>query len=161
MIRTNVFHVYIHHLPVTSDIALKAGVHFWNYPKFLAEITFEDYGDNTEVILKEKDELIFKLFAKKLIAKQSAPLQIHTYSVREDEVMHALADGWVSQLGTVMMGNVAQLELGEHRIGKELVDLGIGETARSGQYIGGMITKLYEPDQLWNIDTLSPIDLHC
>lgn len=161
MIRTNVFHVYIHHLPVTSDIALKAGVHFWNYPKFLAEITFEDYGENTEVILKEKDELIFKLFAKKLIAKQSAPLQIHTYSVREDEVMHALADGWVAQLGTVMMGNVARLELGEHRIGKELVDLGIGETARSGQYIEGMITKLYEPDQLWNIDTLSPIDLHC
>jgi hypothetical protein len=160
MIRANIFHVYVHHLPVTSEIALKAGIHFWNYPKFLAEITFQDHGENTEVTLKEKGELILKLFAKKLTAKCSAPLQIHTYSLREDVVMHALADGWASQLGTVMMGNVARLELGEHRIGKELVDLGIGENARSGQYIEGMITKLYEPDQLWNVDTLSPIDLH-
>ncbi|UCE98079.1 MAG: hypothetical protein JSV74_01765, partial [Dehalococcoidia bacterium] len=113
-----------------------------------------------EVTLKEKDELILKLFAKKLVAKRSTPLQIHTYSVREDRVMHALADGWVAQVGTVMMGNVAQIKLGGHPIGKELVDLGIGETARSGQYIEGMMTKLYEPDRQWNIDTLSPIELH-
>jgi hypothetical protein len=159
MMRTNVFHVYVHHLPVTTEIALKAGVHFWNYPKFLAEITIEDHGENTEVILKEKGELILKIFAKKLVAKHSAPLQIHTYSVREGAVMHALADGSVAQLGTAMMGNVARLELGDHRISKELVDLGISETARSGQYIEGMITKLYEPDQRWNINTLSSIDL--
>lgn len=150
--------MYIHHLPVTTEIALKAGTHFWNYPKFLAEITFQDHGENLEVILKENDRLILKILARKLAARRSAQLQFHTYSIRQNVVMHAFVDGWAAQLGTVMMGNIARLELGEHQIGKELVDLGIGETARSGQYIEGMMTKLYDPDQLWNVDTLSLTD---
>jgi len=158
MMRTNVFHVYIHHLPVTTEIALKAGVQFWNYPKFLAEITFQDNDENLEVTLKENDSLILKIFARKLVARRSARLQFHTYSIRENVVMHGFVDGRAAQLGAVMMGNVARLELGEHRISKELIDLGIGETARSGHYIEGMMTKLYDPDQQWNVDTLSLID---
>jgi hypothetical protein len=32
MMRKNLFPVYIHHLPVTTEIALKVGIHFYNYP---------------------------------------------------------------------------------------------------------------------------------
>lgn len=158
MMRKNVFPVYIHHLPVTTEIALKAGVHFWNYPKFLAEITFQDQGENLEVTLKENDRLILRMFARKLATKRSVPLQFHTYSIRENVVMHALVDGWAPRLGAVMMGKVARLELGEHRISKELADLNLSKTARSGQYAEGMMTKLHDPDQRWNVDTLALID---
>ena len=56
------------------------------------------------------------------------------------------------------MGNVARLELGEHRISKELADLNISKTARIGQYAEGMMTKLYDPDQRWNVNSLALIN---
>ena len=157
MMRKNVFPVYVHHLPVTTEIALKGGIHFWNYPKFLAEITFQDQGENLEVTLKENGTLILKITARKLLAKQSATVKFHTYSIKENIVMHALVDGKAPRIGTVMMGNVARLELGEHRISKELADLDLSKVARSGQYAEGMMTKLYDPDKRWNVDTLIPI----
>ena len=158
MMRKNVFPVYIHHLPVTTEIALKAGIHFYNYPKFLSEITFKDQGENLDVTLKENGILILKMSARKLAAKQSARVQFHTYSIKENVVMHALADGWAPRLGVVMMGNVARLELGEHRISKELADLDLSKVARSGQYAEGMMSKLHDPDKRWNVETLAPID---
>ena len=159
MMRKNVFPVYIHHLPVTTEIALKGGIHFWNYPKFLAEITFQDQGENLEVTLKENDRLILKMFTKKLATKRSVRLQFHTYSIREKVVMHALVDGWAARFGAMMIGNnLGRLELGDHPISKELADLNLSKTARSGQYAEGMMTKLYDPDQRWNVDTLIPIE---
>jgi hypothetical protein len=111
-----------------------------------------------DVILKENDKLILKMSAKKLATKQSVRPQFHTYSIKENVVMHALVDGWAPRLGAVMIGDVARLELGEHRISKELTDLELSKTARSGQYTEGMMTKLHDPDQSWNVDTLAPLE---
>ena len=33
---------YVHHLPVTTQIAYDAGVEIWGLPKFIAQITFEE-----------------------------------------------------------------------------------------------------------------------
>jgi hypothetical protein len=157
MMLNNVFHVYIHHLPVTTEIALKAGIYFYNYPKFLADITFQDQGENLVVTLKENNTLILKMSAKKLAAKQSRRLRYHTYSIKEGVAMHALSDGKATLLGSVMMGNVARLELGVHQISKELADLNLSKIARSGQYAEGVMAKLYAPDKRWNVDTLVPM----
>ena len=157
MMRKNVFPVYIHHLPVTTDIALKGGIYFWNYPKFLAEITFQDKGEDLDVTLKENGKLILKMSAKKLATKQSTKIQFHTYSIKNGTVMHGFVDGWAPRLGSMMMGNVAQLELGEHRISKELAELDLSMVALSGEYSEGMMTKLHDPDKRWNIDTLAEI----
>ena len=70
MIRKNCFFVYIHHLPVTTEFARMGGVHFYNYPKFLSEITFEDQDQNLEVTLRENEGLILKMYAEKLPLKQ-------------------------------------------------------------------------------------------
>jgi len=157
MMRKKLFPVYIHHLPVTTEIALKAGIHFYNYPKFLAEITFQDRDERLEVTLKEKDDLILKLLAKKLTLKRSAGFEFHTYSIKDNVVMHALIEGWAPKFGAVRMGSVAELELGEHGISKELAELNLSKTARSGLYGEGVMTKLHDPDQRWNADTLEII----
>jgi hypothetical protein len=157
MMRKNIFSIYIHHLPVTTEIAHRGGVYFYNYPKFLAEITFQDKDENLEVTLKEKDNLILKILGKKLPLKKSNRFQFHTYSTKENIVMHTLVDGWAPRLGRMMMGNIAELELGEHRISKELADLSLSKTARGGLYGEGVMTKLHEPDQRWNVDTLDII----
>ena len=124
----------------------------------MAEITFQDQGENLEVTLKENDRLILKIFAKKLAAKGAGKIQFHTYSIKDNMVMHTLVDGLAPRLSTVMMGNVARLELGEHQIGKELADLGLSKIARSGQYAEGMMTKLHDPDRFWNVETLTIAD---
>lgn len=157
MMRKNLFPVYIHHLPVTTEFALKSGIHFYNYPKFLAEITFQDRDESLEVTLKEKDDLILKLLAKKLPLKRSAGFEFHTYSTKDNVVMHTLVEGWAPKFGAVRMGSVAELELGEHGISKELAELNLSKTARSGLYGEGVMTKLHDPDQRWNADTLEII----
>ena len=154
MMRKNLFPVYIHHLPVTTEIALKFGIHFYNYPKFLAEITFQDRDQSLEVTLKEKDDLILKLLAKKPPPKRSAGFEFHTYSIKDNAVMHALIEGWAPKFGAVRMGSVAELELGEHRISREIAGLNLSRTARTGLYAEGAMTKLYDPDQRWSGDTL-------
>ena len=157
MMRKNVFPSYIHHLPVTIDISRRAGVHFWNHPKFLAEITFQDRGDDVDVSLGENGIPILKMSARKLVAKQSSGIQIHTFSIRENVVMHGLVDGWAPRFRKVMIGNVAQLELGEHRISKELAELDLSKVARSGMYAENMMMKMHDPDARWDLDTLAQI----
>ncbi|HUT70785.1 MAG TPA: acetoacetate decarboxylase family protein [Desulfatiglandales bacterium] len=154
MIRKNLFPVYIHHLPVTTEIAHKFGIHFYNYPKSLAEITFQDRDDSLEVTLKEKGDLILKLLSKKLPLKRSAGFEFHTYSVKNNVVLHAQVEGWAPKFGSVMMGNIAELELGEHRVSREIAELNLGRTARTGLYAEGAMTKLHDPDQRWCGDTL-------
>lgn len=153
MMRKQNFHFYIHRLPVTSEIALNAGIHFWNLPKFMADITFNDQGESLEVTLKENDKLILKMFAKKLVAKGASRYQYHVYSIKDKVVMHSLTDGWAERFGTGK--NAGRIELGEHPVSKELAEINLSKTALSGQYVERAMTKLYAPDKRWNIDTLN------
>jgi hypothetical protein len=93
MMCKRLFPVYVHHLPVTTEIALKLGIHFYNYPKFLAEITFEDRDESLEVTLKENDDLILKLLAKKLKLKRTAGFEFHTYSIKKNVVLLTQVEG--------------------------------------------------------------------
>ncbi len=155
--RKGIMHTYIHHLPVTSDFAMKGGIYFWNLPKFLSEITFQDKGGNLEVILKEKGEMILKLNSRKPLLNRSRNFEIHTYSMKDNVVMHGLIEGWAPKFGLMMKGTIAEIELGEHRISKELSSLNFGKTAKGVVYAEGAMMKLHEPDQRWNVDTLETI----
>ena len=157
MMLKNCFSVYIHHLPVTTEIARKGGIHFYNYPKFLAEITFQDQDEKLEVTLREDDELILKMHAEKLPLSRSAQIEFHTYSIKENVVMHTLVEGWAPRYGVKMMGNKAKLELGNHWISQEITELNLSKTSSSGQHAEGMMTKLYTPDQHWDVNTLAVI----
>ena len=157
MMRKNRFSVYIRHLPVTTEIARKGGVYFYNYPKFLAEISFQDLDDKLEVTLRESEELIFKMSAEKLMLNQSAQIEFHTYSTRKNRVMHTLVEGTAPNYGFKMMGYKANLELGSHQISHEIAGLNLSKTSVSGQYADGMMSKLYSPDQHWDIYTLQTI----
>ncbi len=154
MLLNNVFPVYIHHLPVTTEIALQLGVHFWNYPKFLAEITFQDQDKYVYITLKENDTLILKMRTKKLNPKKSARIKFHTYSIKDKTVMHGYVEGLVQNLRTKLMGKTSSLEVGDHPISKELKELEISSNAFCIQHAEGAMTKLYDPDQEWNVDTL-------
>ncbi len=149
--------VYIHHLPVTTEKARQVGVHFYNYPKFLAGISFKDRDDTLEVALREDDELILKIYVGKLPHRQSVQMEFHTYSIRENVVMYTLIEGMAPRYRMKMFGNGASLELGSHPISREIMRLGLGKTALAVQYIDGMMTKLHCPNQYRDVNTLAAV----
>ena len=156
MMLRNSYSVYIHHLPVTTETACKVGIHFFNYPKFLAGITFQDQGEKLEVTLRENDEPILKLHAEKLPSKQSVQTEFHTYSIKENVVMHTLIEGSALRYRLKMTGK-AELELGNHRISREIAGLNLSKKSLGVQYVDGMMTKLYAPDQRWDLNTLAVV----
>ncbi len=154
MMHNNIFPVYIHQLPVTTEIARDGGIYFYNYPKFLAEIIFQDRQDFLEITLKEGAELILKLLTKKLSFKKSELFEFHTFSLGERTIMHSLIEGRASKFGQKMWGKCGELELGSHRISDELKNLKLSKSARSGFCGENTMSKLYDPDQLWDKDTI-------
>ena len=157
MMFKNCFSVYIHHLPVTTEMARKVGVHFFNYPKFLAEIIFQDQDDKLGVSLKENDKLILKMYTEKLPPKQSVRTEFHTYSIKENVVMHSSIEGRAPRYALKIGGNKARLELGDHWISREIAELNLSKSSLAVQYSDGMMTKLYPPDQRWDVNTLAVI----
>jgi Acetoacetate decarboxylase (ADC). len=53
------FHVYVRHLPVTTKIAKEAGVIIYNYPKFIADIEFQN-GSSFYFSGKQKRNTLFQ-----------------------------------------------------------------------------------------------------
>lgn len=151
--RKMVFPVYIHQLPVTTDIAKEGGVYFFNYPKFLAEIDFRERDDFYEVTLKEDNELILKLLAKKLPLKRSESFEFHTFSLRERKIMHTLVEVFAPKFGKKTLGKWGELELGSHRISEELKSLKLNGSSRIGFCGDGTMAKLHDPDIKWDGDT--------
>lgn len=64
--RRKQMHIYIWHLPVTTEIALRGGVDYYNFPKFIANIDFENAGGEVRCRLSEKGEPIATLSGKRI-----------------------------------------------------------------------------------------------
>jgi hypothetical protein len=101
--------------------------------------------------------MILKLKSRKLPLNHSSKLTFHTYSIKDRVVMRTSVEGWAPKFGETMLGSGAELELGNHRISKELAELNLSKRARGGMYAEDMMTKLYDPDIRWNVDTLRKI----
>ena len=154
MMRKNIFPVYIHHLPVTTEIARDAGIYFYNYPKFLAEIDFDERQDFFEITLREEDDLILKMSATKFSLKKSEILEFHTFSLGEKTVMHTLIEGCAAKFGQKILGRCGELELGSHRISDELRNLKMSKSSWLGFSGENTMSKLYDPDQQWDKSTM-------
>jgi len=65
---SDTYHAYILHLPVNTEIALHGGVDIFNYPKYLADIRFDETESerNCRVLDKDSGELIYAFKGKRL-----------------------------------------------------------------------------------------------
>lgn len=147
--RRREFHVYIHHLPVTTQIALDGGVIVYNYPKFLARIEFEKGDEKIQALLEEKGELILKLRGKKIPAEKSMMMRYVTYPVKEGKAQHADVLINAKKFGYSFSPSAAQLELGEkHPIARELKKVLISRKVVQYQYTPEFQSILYAPSRL-------------
>jgi len=145
----NSFHTYILELPVTTEVARKAGVDLYNYPKFLASIDFQDRPDELSCTLAENSELICRLTGKKLGTKPNGVMQnfCHLYHDRQPQSSEMKVDAL--QYGIAVGPGNATLELGKtHRVAKLLDRLLLSKTPVLYTYMPEMRAILYGPEHL-------------
>ena len=117
---------YVWHLPVTTQIALDGGVWFYNFPKFLAEITFEQDAGWTHCRLAENGEHILTLSGRHLPLKPSEQARMHAITVRGSRMLRSEFIIRGEQHGMSRRPKDVRLELGTHRIATELRALKMG-----------------------------------
>jgi len=146
--RRNEFHVYIHHLPVTTEIALAGGVQVYNYPKFMSEIDFDYTGDGVTVSLAEKGEMILRMRAKKMPAETEKVFRYVTYPVKDDCAQHADVLLHAKKFGQSYNPKYVGLELGKHSISDELREAVLWNMPVMYQYTPEFESILYGPSRL-------------
>jgi len=136
------FGVYIHHLPVTTKEACDFGVEIWGYPKFVADISFEDVGDLRRCRLRADGKDILTLEMKKLITK-ARPMSIYSYTVKNGQLLRTLIQTQGQYCVTRFPGG-ASYSLGGHSIAAELNGLGMGKTA-VGRFYAPQVQSMLHP----------------
>lgn len=119
--------MYVHHLPVTTKTARDFGVELWGYPKFIAEISFEDVGEMRRCRLRAEGKNIVTLEMKRLAAKTRS-ISFYTYTVNNGQILRTLVQTQ-GQYGITRFPGGASYTLGDHPIADDLKALKMGKTA--------------------------------
>jgi len=145
----NSFYTYIHHLPVTTEVALRGGIDLYNYPKFMAGIEFSDTPEWITCDLKEGEDLICSVRGRKIPATRSAVMKYicHLFQYQQPQCAEFKMNArqYAQTLG---YGN-AELEIGtSHPYALELKSLLISDRPFMYIYVPSMQAILYGPEHL-------------
>jgi len=143
------FDVYVHHLPVTTEIALRGGVDLYNFPKFMAQIDFDDEDCWTSCEVSEGDDLICRVRGRKVPTPGRGTMKMmsHTYQFGQPQCCEMKVDA--GQYALVMGRGNAELVLGSsHPVARELSGLLLSTTPLAYIYVPDMKAILYGPEHL-------------
>lgn len=143
------YSIFIHHLPVTTEIALRGGIDFYNYPKFLADIDFSDTSDLVTCDLARDGERILTMSGEKLYSSALGEMKFlcNLYHYRQPQLAEFklnVVEGairWLPQ-------NVSWAFNPSSSIGRELCDVVIGNRALMYLYMPKIQCVLYGPEAL-------------
>jgi hypothetical protein len=119
--------LYVHHMPVTNEVARDGGIEVWGYPKFLAEITFEETGESLRCRLRAEGKDIIALEGEKLDTRPRS-LVWPNYTVKGDELLKTPVQVQ-GEMGISMLRGGVTYTLGDHPIADELRSLDVSEKA--------------------------------
>ena len=136
--------VYIWQLPVTTPIALYGGVEFYNFPKFIADIDFEEVGDRVQFRLAEGDHEIFTMNVRKISGKPKKRSRINALSLRSGRILRTEVISSESNGGSSSRKEDIQFSLGDHPIADALRKLPLGAIS-SYEYIPKIQAILTSP----------------
>lgn len=140
---TGDYHAYVVQLPVTTELALVGGVDIFNFPKYLADITFEETSSERSCSLRDREtgQLILRFRGEKLRTRRFEhksdrrclkTIRMTSYPRKEGVTLRA----WVlmnqRERGLSLFRRHATLELGEHPRSRVFRELRIG---RQLQYL--------------------------
>jgi hypothetical protein len=135
------FGLYIYHLPVTTQEAYDFWVEIWGYPKFVAEISFEDIGGMRRCKLRAEGKDIMTLEVKK-VATRTRLMNYYSYTVKDGQLLRTLIQAQ-GRVGITRFKAGASYTLGDHHIAEELRALGMGKTTVERLYAPQVQSMIY------------------
>lgn len=119
--------LYIHHLPVTTEIALELGIGLLGMPKFLAQIDFTEEDGWVTCKMQAEDRHILTLGGRKLTGKDTERRRFHLFSSMRGYLLRCDLIFSEREMGETKRGADVQFELGDHRVADELRGLSLGK----------------------------------
>lgn len=146
--QTGQFHAYVHHLPVTTEVARFGGRYLYNYPKFLASIDFSESGDTSQCRLSEGQAHILTIKAARIPAKGSRQMQLFSSIWMDRQPQSSEFKINAVSFGESSRPGGAQIELGHgHPIADELDRLLLSKRSLHLQLMPQFEGILYGPGQ--------------
>ncbi len=125
------FEAFVWQLPVTTEVALHAGIDIWGYPKFMAEIGFEEGEETVTCTLEEQGRHILSLEVKKSLPRMKTYFDFNTYTVKDRELLFTSIRGLSTSLGRSFLPGTARMTLGEHEISRKIREIAPGKSIHS------------------------------
>jgi hypothetical protein len=145
----NSFSTYIHHLPVTTEIALRGGVDLYNYPKFMASIDFEDGQEWVSCEVSVEGDLILRLKGRKVPANMSAVQKYFCNLYQSGQPQGAEFRINARKMGMAPGFGNAELVIGQsHPVARELNSLLLAPRPLLYIYQPSIQAILYGPEHL-------------
>lgn len=140
---------YVHHLPVTTELALKAGRELWNYPKFVASIDFEQDEHTRTCRLAEGAEHILTMRGPRIQSHRTEQSQLFTHVFQDGQPQRGEFKLLAQNSGQTIKPGAAQLELGhQHPISKELAGVLLSTKSLAAAYTPSMQGILFGPENI-------------
>lgn len=146
---TGQFNAWVHHLPVTTELALIAGRELWNYPKFVAAIDFDQDERTRTCRLAEGAEHILTLKADRLRGGGDREVQLFTHLYQDRQPQCGEFRIHAPRFAQSIKRGAATLELGErHPIARELRDVLLSTQSIASTYAPQMEAILFGPEHI-------------
>lgn len=146
-VRRNQFDAWVQHLPVTTQLACDGGVVFYNYPKFVASIDFEQNQATRTCVLAEGAERILTMTCDRLSGGSQREVQLfsHLYQDRQPQSSEFKINA--ARSAESLRPGTAQLDLGaNHPIATELRKALISTKSLTAIYQPQIEGILYGPE---------------
>jgi hypothetical protein len=148
-LRRRQLHAWVHHLPVTTEIARAAGVDLYNYPKFIARIDFQQSEQRRTCRLSEGAEHILTLSGERIATPRSEQLQAFSHLWMDRQPQGSEFKINAIEMGVSLRPGTASLMLGErHPIARELAEVIAWSRPLQYQYMARFEGILYGPEHL-------------
>ncbi len=131
---TQNFHAFILQLPVTTEVAYFGGVDYFNYPKFVANIEFEEQQDKRICRLSEQgsNNLILEFEGKKIATKRTGngkfkTMTLNSYPIMDGKMVHAQMCVNTLEMGERFFGSCGKVKIGSGDVADMLSKLDLGK----------------------------------
>lgn len=143
------YHAFVWQLPVTTEIARNGGVDFYNYPKFLASIDFENAAGRRSCRLAEGAEPIFELDGPSRPGHGERAIQVFSHIWMDGQPQSSEFKLNAHEVRQSVAPGAARLKLGaRHPIALELSRLLLSTRSIAFQHIPSFEGILYGPEHV-------------
>jgi hypothetical protein len=139
------FGFFVVNMPVTTEDARELGVKVWGYPKFLAEIAFEELENMRRCRVRLEGKDFMTLDVQQLPAKIQQ-VNFTVYTVKDGSLLRSRLET-EGLYGLSILPGGAGLSFGDHPLAQALRGIRLGKTPIARVFGSNVASLLHEADE--------------